>query len=137
CPVLPGARPLRAWDFGHVCPVVLIGQLDLYGRLQILRELILPGASLETLIAAAKAGVLELWGEPRQCFDAGDPAGETMTDLGQVRQVCASAGIMLITSGLLRSEEHTSELQSRFDLVCRLLLEKKKPPLALSRPLHI
>src|SRR5438067_8766628 len=29
-------------------------------------------------------------------------------------------------SGLCRSEEHTSELQSRFDLVCRLLLEKKK-----------
>src|SRR5438874_10111837 len=27
---------------------------------------------------------------------------------------------------LLRSEEHTSELQSRRDLVCRLLLEKKK-----------
>src|SRR2546421_9157947 len=33
------------------------------------------------------------------------------------------------TQGLvqvLRSEEHTSELQSRSDLVCRLLLEKKK-----------
>src|SRR5699024_12265083 len=28
-----------------------------------------------------------------------------------------------------RSEEHTSELQSRFDLVCRLLLEKKKQKL--------
>src|SRR5207249_9219855 len=28
---------------------------------------------------------------------------------------------------VFRSEEHTSELQSRFDLVCRLLLEKKKP----------
>ena len=28
--------------------------------------------------------------------------------------------------GMMRSEEHTSELQSRFDLVCRLLLEKKK-----------
>src|SRR2546428_8378068 len=28
--------------------------------------------------------------------------------------------------GQLRSEEHTSELQSRSDLVCRLLLEKKK-----------
>src|SRR5699024_12749049 len=27
--------------------------------------------------------------------------------------------------GNTRSEEHTSELQSRFDLVCRLLLEKK------------
>src|SRR6266704_6160384 len=30
------------------------------------------------------------------------------------------------TIGRRRSEEHTSELQSRFDLVCRLLLEKKK-----------
>src|SRR6267378_8199036 len=29
-------------------------------------------------------------------------------------------------SGTARSEEHTSELQSRRDLVCRLLLEKKK-----------
>src|SRR5438067_6355214 len=33
-------------------------------------------------------------------------------------------GMRIIRSG--RSEEHTSELQSRFDLVCRLLLEKKK-----------
>src|SRR5437868_11519225 len=32
-----------------------------------------------------------------------------------------------------RSEEHTSELQSRFDLVCRLLLEKKKGPARLIR----
>src|SRR5690606_41124724 len=31
-----------------------------------------------------------------------------------------------IISGLKRSEEHTSELQSRENLVCRLLLEKKK-----------
>src|SRR5438309_6031665 len=30
------------------------------------------------------------------------------------------------TWGILRSEEHTSELQSQFHLVCRLLLEKKK-----------
>src|SRR5260221_3417104 len=29
--------------------------------------------------------------------------------------------------GVARSEEHTSELQSHSDLVCRLLLEKKKP----------
>src|SRR2546428_2470402 len=31
-----------------------------------------------------------------------------------------------IVRGHFRSEEHTSELQSRSDLVCRLLLEKKK-----------
>src|SRR5690606_2191656 len=30
------------------------------------------------------------------------------------------------TAGFVRSEEHTSELQSRENLVCRLLLEKKK-----------
>src|SRR5699024_11779840 len=33
---------------------------------------------------------------------------------------------LLQINPVLRSEEHTSELQSRFDLVCRLLLEKKK-----------
>src|SRR5690349_24223759 len=32
----------------------------------------------------------------------------------------------LVDTGATRSEEHTSELQSRRDLVCRLLLEKKK-----------
>src|SRR5207249_10652098 len=34
----------------------------------------------------------------------------------------------LLPGDRTRSEEHTSELQSRFDLVCRLLLEKKKQP---------
>src|SRR5699024_11594657 len=33
---------------------------------------------------------------------------------------------VLMSAWESRSEEHTSELQSRFDLVCRLLLEKKK-----------
>src|SRR6266513_6275824 len=37
-----------------------------------------------------------------------------------------SAGSFPTASICPRSEEHTSELQSRFDLVCRLLLEKKK-----------
>src|SRR6266513_3548937 len=34
--------------------------------------------------------------------------------------------VLFRNAGQRRSEEHTSELQSRFDLVCRLLLEKKK-----------
>src|SRR3712207_6992415 len=37
----------------------------------------------------------------------------------------------------LRSEEHTSELQSRQYLVCRLLLEKKKPPFLVLRLLFL
>src|SRR5690349_23115124 len=36
----------------------------------------------------------------------------------------------------LRSEEHTSELQSRRDLVCRLLLEKKKPHKTNTNTVH-
>src|SRR5699024_12762158 len=36
-----------------------------------------------------------------------------------------------------RSEEHTSELQSRFDLVCRLLLEKKKKKKKVDRKVLI
>src|SRR5437868_11120891 len=35
-----------------------------------------------------------------------------------------------------RSEEHTSELQSRFDLVCRLLLEKKKNNISSINKIH-
>src|SRR5207253_8207835 len=37
-----------------------------------------------------------------------------------------SCSFTSLTSGSARSEEHTSELQSRGHLVCRLLLEKKK-----------
>src|SRR2546430_8827153 len=35
-------------------------------------------------------------------------------------------GFHILVSLLMRSEEHTSELQSQSNLVCRLLLEKKK-----------
>src|SRR5207249_6253199 len=47
------------------------------------------------------------------------------------RALCEELGDFVFEAVFLaqlesRSEEHTSELQSRFDLVCRLLLEKKK-----------
>src|SRR5689334_24111532 len=51
---------------------------------------------------------------------AGDLA-ERLADVGHGR------GEALAKRGDVRSEEHTSELQSQFHLVCRLLLEKKKP----------
>src|SRR2546422_1198247 len=41
------------------------------------------------------------------------------------RMPCARARSSIV-AGRRRSEEHTSELQSRLHLVCRLLLEKKK-----------
>src|SRR5207249_9665015 len=44
-------------------------------------------------------------------------------DIGLERRLERFVPILQISQD--RSEEHTSELQSRFDLVCRLLLEKK------------
>src|SRR2546429_3522348 len=44
-----------------------------------------------------------------------------------VRQVPTRPVIRSRSQKATRSEEHTSELQSRLHLVCRLLLEKKKP----------
>src|SRR3989449_3518613 len=41
----------------------------------------------------------------------------------------SSPQLMALSMSGLRSEEHTSELQSRLHLVCRLLLEKKKKKL--------
>src|SRR5699024_12784494 len=37
-----------------------------------------------------------------------------------------TVSVRRLACSYMRSEEHTSELQSRFDLVCRLLLEKKR-----------
>src|SRR6266513_5753714 len=49
-------------------------------------------------------------------------------DIAAAARVCARTGYSNSGQSCIsvRSEEHTSELQSRFDLVCRLLLEKKK-----------
>src|SRR2546430_11866451 len=41
--------------------------------------------------------------------------------------VPSSKKVLLALNGRWRSEEHTSELQSQSNLVCRLLLEKKNP----------
>src|SRR3989442_8577798 len=57
---------------------------------------------------------LPIWSPPsRGCDDQVASGGGTTTSSYQCRR-------------LMRSEEHTSELQSRPHLVCRLLLEKKK-----------
>src|SRR5699024_12031421 len=51
--------------------------------------------------------------------------GSTVKDyLSFARMRMSATDISDVTGATYRSEEHTSELQSRFDLVCRLLLEK-------------
>src|SRR5206468_5770435 len=54
------------------------------------------------------------------------PARGMAVLLGPSIPVVARFAIRAIRTARGRSEEHTSELQSRSDLVCRLLLEKKK-----------
>src|SRR3712207_6699467 len=72
----------------------------------------------------------------------GDDAGDGTTTATVLAQAIVSEGLKNVTAGaspmdikrgidkavakVVRSEEHTSELQSRQYLVCRLLLEKKK-----------
>src|SRR2546421_11400599 len=56
---------------------------------------------------------------------AGNAAFEA-AERGKVIIAAAVAEKLEVPKERLRSEEHTSELQSRSDLVCRLLLEKKK-----------
>src|SRR2546421_3639295 len=61
-----------------------------------------------------------------------DPADPVLAERYARRRRAAVAGLLaaVVLGGTgyaqARSEEHTSELQSRSDLVCRLLLEKKK-----------
>src|SRR5437773_3326118 len=64
-------------------------------------------------------------------WSATNPALHTTT---AVRPRPARCGITSPTDG--RSEEHTSELQSHHDLVCRLLLETKKPTTTPPPPGH-
>src|SRR5436190_5036806 len=54
--------------------------------------------------------------------------GEGLSTTGGLSEAAMARTIeaLRVCAGKLRSEEHTSELQSHSDLVCRLLLEKKK-----------
>src|SRR3712207_7219768 len=59
-------------------------------------------------------------------FAAWVPGGIARAASGAGSAAGSGAGSALSAAGSARSEEHTSELQSRQYLVCRLLLEKKK-----------
>src|SRR2546429_1146336 len=75
---------------------------------------------LTSLAGSALAGTNKLFGRP--------PSNED-TELALATLAAPAPGqrpLIISSANGLRSEEHTSELQSRLHLVCRLLLEKKK-----------
>src|SRR6266853_6275077 len=77
-------------------------------------------ARIVTLIGTGGAGKTRLAAELARSVPDLWPDGAWWIELEAAKNV---AGAVV---GILRSEEHTSELQSQSNLVCRLLLEKKK-----------
>src|SRR3712207_6861098 len=83
---------------------VALGEIEMPTQEQVMRDL-----SLYSSVASCSSGV-EL--DQAQIVVVGNARGH--------------GGSYRIGHSVMRSEEHTSELQSRQYLVCRLLLEKKK-----------
>src|SRR5207249_12286598 len=85
-------------------------------------DLVDVGGTFTDLVALAQDGTIEV---RKVVTTPDDPTVGLFRALDPLKTPHA---IELLVHGttIARSEEHTSELQSRFDLVCRLLLEKKK-----------
>src|SRR3989449_2300028 len=79
------------------------------GKLEFPPKLPAPPAQWDALVSECERAFRTLGDTVRKASDA---------DLNKT--------VKFFVAGLARSEEHTSELQSRLHLVCRLLLEKKK-----------
>src|SRR5437773_9449322 len=96
--------------------------------------------SLHTCRSTTIGAFLSRWGRARRSFTSStwSPVGFTVAGAPAASIPLATSRILSSPPSwigwkrgssitrLLRSEEHTSELQSHHDLVCRLLLEKKK-----------
>src|SRR5207249_8648923 len=109
-------------------PFHLTGSFAAFGLLNLLDKL---------SIARAMLDILQTQGNPADLQEKGGISMlEWLRRRGQTKRAVERFWRVVLVSALdeeldrtdarFRSEEHTSELQSRFDLVCRLLLEKKK-----------
>src|SRR3989449_5403603 len=92
------------------------GRLSAMDTARILQEV------LDALIHAHGLGIVHRDIKPENVMLTGRHA--LVMDFGVAKAASAAAATDTVSGG--RSEEHTSELQSRLHLVCRLLLEKKK-----------
>src|SRR5690606_39656255 len=87
--------------------------LPIYGLIAMGRGPELPVVIAATMFTGAMTELAQQWADGR---------------LGQDLDAVVDHAVALSLAMHARSEEHTSELQSRENLVCRLLLEKKKMP---------
>src|SRR5687768_8049354 len=98
-----------------------VGKSTLFNRLTHSRRAIvtaIPGTTRDVLAQRVQ------WQESQ--FELTDTGGMFGASEDPLHALVLERGHRAITEADLRSEEHTSELQSRLHLVCRLLLEKKK-----------
>ena len=120
-------RILRGWDFGQVCPVTIFAQVDAWGRLLVLGELVLEHASLTAQIEATKAMTLELMGAAGPSYDAGDPEALHEMELGSIRRELLKAGIVLQTFGTMSGTARSYD-QLRQRMLRRVMVPGEPEP---------
>src|SRR2546426_7923764 len=82
---------------------------------------------IKLAVTFGAALLIALAGLPACAQDSKDPKGVTVKGLvTSLGPFAATVSTPIFVTGGTRSEEHTSELQSPCNLVCRLLIEKKK-----------
>ncbi|HKF98952.1 MAG TPA: hypothetical protein VKB20_11880 [Steroidobacteraceae bacterium] len=123
--VNPSGRMLRGWDFGQVCPATVFAQVDAWGRLLMVGELVLEHSSLSAQIEATKAMTVDLLGAPGPCFDAGDPEALHEMELGSIRRELLKSGIVLQTFAG-RGELSYEQLRQR--LLRRVMVPSEPEP---------
>src|SRR5260370_15694709 len=83
--------------------------------------------------AAWNGGGCEKWKGGREKREKWTGAGSYERSIRAISECWTRRSKLVSRAAASRSEEHTSELQSHLNLVCRLLLEKKKRSLAVAR----
>src|SRR5438034_9428394 len=100
--------------------VTSILQILLYSVLYVLFLFFFNDTATTEIYTLSLHDALPIW---NRLLEEDDPAGVVDLVVHEPVQALRGHGALRV---LQRSEEHTSELQSHSDLVCRLLLEKKK-----------
>src|SRR3712207_5845489 len=101
--------------------IVVHGQVNLGSAAATPRGLVVPNVK-----DAGRLSLAELAGALTQLTETARDGRAAPEDMTGGTITIPNVGVFGVDTGTPRSEEHTSELQSRQYLVCRLLLEKKK-----------